>query len=477
MHRPLHAVRPLAAAITLVAALVIAAAIAPCIAAEPPAPARPNVLFIITDQQFADAMSCRMGDKWIHTPNMDRLAAAGMLYTRAYAANPLCKPSRAAMFTGHYAVQTGIESNKPAKKFDFDRFTSLGRVFADAGYDTGYIGKWHLPWATSKNTDQHGFAVMQVSDDDEKHPPVATKFIRAKRDKPWLLVLSMLNPHNICQWSRDQKLPNGPIGDAPPPDQCPPAPANLAPCANEPPIMAQMRDCYHASTTFPVGDFSADKWRQYRWAYYRLIEKVDAQLGPVLDALHDSGQDANTLIVFTADHGECAGAHGWNQKTVMWEESARVPFIVVYPGVVQHGVSDQLVNTGVDIMPTLCDFAGVKPPADLPGMSLKGDATGNADATPKRSFIVVSDYMAQGAKANGVDPHPHSRMLRTARYKYWVLDQGDPRELLFDMEKDPGETINLAPDPAYAATLKELRAQLRDWCTRVDDRFDVPADQ
>ena len=152
---------------------------------------------------------------------------------------------------------------------------------------------------------------------------------------------SFLNPHNICEYARGEALPCGPIGEPPAPEQCPPAPANLAPPENEPDSMTMMRKGYHASPTFPVGDFTAEKWRQLRWAYYRMIEKVDAEIGRVLRALRQAGLEEKTLIVFTADHGECAGAHGFNQKTVFYEESVRVPLIVSLKGVTKPGSSRQ----------------------------------------------------------------------------------------------------------------------------------------
>ena len=125
-----------------------------------PAHNRPNVLIISTDQQFADAMSCRIGSQFLHTPNLDKLAASGIVFTRAYSANPLCMPSRASMITGRYPVTTGIETNGPAT-LDSARFPSLGTVFARNGYATAYFGKWHLPYPIQAK-DAHGFSEMHA---------------------------------------------------------------------------------------------------------------------------------------------------------------------------------------------------------------------------------------------------------------------------------------------------------------------------
>ena len=140
--------------------------------------------------------------------------------------------------------------------------------------------------------------------------------------------------------------------------------------------MTLMRQGYHASPMFPVGDFSPEQWRALRWGYYRLIEKVDAEIGKVLAAVREAGLEENTLIVFTSDHGECAGAHGLNQKTVLYEESARVPLIVTFKGKTLVRTSDRLVNTGIDLLPTMLDFAGLTRPAKLTGLSLRPLATG-----------------------------------------------------------------------------------------------------
>ncbi len=303
--------------------------------------ARPNILFIITDQQSADAMSCRMGKQFLHTPTMDRLAQTGMLFTRAYSPNPLCMPSRNSMFTGRYPHETGVTQNAdPAGGLNPKEFVCLGTYFRNAGYDAAYSGKWHLCFKV-KDIEAHGFEIVTgkaKGDHDAGVTDGAVKFLARPHDKPFLLVASFLNPHNICEWARrlagrEQVLKCGEIGEPPPLEQLPPLPANLAPPKNEPDGMTLMRRAYQVdSGPFPVGKFTPEDWRKHRWGYYRMIEKVDAEIGKVLAALRQAGLEENTLIVFTADHGECAGAHGFNQKTVLYDESARVPLIVACKG-------------------------------------------------------------------------------------------------------------------------------------------------
>jgi len=427
------------------------------------AASRPNILLITTDQQFADAMSCRIGDRYLKTPNMDSLASNGTVYTRAYCANPLCVPSRTSIFTGRYPVETGVETNDTST-IDARRFPCMGTHFKRAGYATAYFGKWHLPFPEKQNA-VHGFDSVVW---DKKRRDISTEegvaaFLSGKHSAPFFAVASFLNPHNICEWARDQELSEGEIGAPPPVEQCPPWRPNHAPQKDEPDIVTTMRHSYQATPMFPVSKFDEKRWRQYAWAYYRLIEKADARIGQVLKALRDSGLENDTLVVFSADHGDCQGAHGWNQKTILWEEAARVPCTISLKGVTKPGISERLVNTGIDFFPTLCDFAGISVPDGLPGASVR--------STSEREYVVVSDKLVQGAPVNGKDMAPEGRMLRGRHYKYTAFSEGEHRESLVDLDNDPGETINLARDSRFGAELKRNRQLLAAWCRKYNDSF------
>ena len=426
---------------------------------------RPNILIVMTDQQFSDAMSFRIGRKYLHTPHMDSLAATGAVFTRAYCPNPLCVPSRTSMFTGRYPAETGVETNDTTP-IDARRFPMMGSIFRKAGYNTAYFGKWHLPYPQA-DTELHGFETggRAKMKGDDSIAAAATNFLRSvKRDAPFLAVTSLLNPHNICEWARGQDLPDGPIPPLPPPGQCPPVRPNLEPQKNEPDIMTLMRRSYQATKMFPVGGFDVPKWRQYVWAYYRMIEKVDGLVGQVLGGLRESGLEQNTLVIFLADHGDCQGAHRWNQKTVFYDEAARVPFILSQKGVTKPSVSDALVHTGVDLIPTMCAYAGIPIPPELPGVSLKG-------APPNRDYVVVCNKMVQGAPIDGRVPEPDGRMLRSGRHKYCIYSEGKRRESLVDMQKDPGEMVNLADSPAHRDILLRHRAMFAEWQRKTKDTF------
>lgn len=438
---------------------------------------RPNIVFIITDQQSADAMSCQAGEQLLHTPAMDGLAETGMLFTRAYAANPLCMPSRNAMFTGRYPHETGVTKNAgPKGGLDPAQFISIGTRFRKAGYETAYCGKWHLCFPT-KASDAHGFTILRSGKGgghDAGATEAAVEFLAQKHDQPFLLVVSYLNPHNICEWSRrlagrQQHLSCGEIGDPPPQDQLPPLPDNFAPPQNETDAMALMRRAYQVdSGLFPVSRFTEDDWRKLRWGYYRMIEKVDAEIGRVTEALRAGGLESSTLVVFTSDHGECAGAHRFNQKTVFYEESARVPLIIAGKGRTAPGTTDKLVNTGIDLLPTLLDCAGVEIPPELPGRSLWPVALGQPVAA-WRDHVVVENNMSQAGKVDGLTPQMEGRLVRTERYKYCIYSRGTRRESLVDLEADPGETQNLAADPAYRAILLQHRELLAEFGREHDD--------
>jgi len=415
-----------------------------------PTPERPNVLFVCTDQQFAGAMSCA-GNDHLDTPAMDRLAERGVRFTEAYCANPVCGPSRACMFTGEPTHATGVVENGDA----IDPAVAergLGHLLSAAGYDCVYGGKWHVPEMTIP--EEHGFERI-CGFNDRRLPGAVVEFLRRDHEEPFFCVASFDNPHNICEWSRDQTLPWGSV-DVPPVEECPPLPANYSVAPYEPLSVAEMRE----QENMP-GHAGPDEWRRYRHAYYRLVERVDRALGQILDALTAEGLADETVVVFTSDHGDMHGAHRLQQKWVTYEESARVPLIVADPApeAIDGGTDDRLVSSGYDLVPTLCAYAGVEPPEGLPGHSLRAPVR-EGDPDGWRDSLVVESTV-----------HLDARMVRTPGYKYAVYGKGKPREQLFDMDADRGEMVNLAVDAAHRDVLDAHRERLLEWCVETDDRF------
>ncbi len=444
---------------------------------------RPNILFIMTDQQFADVMSCRMGRTYIHTPAMDRLAKEGTLFAQAYSPNPLCMPARSSIFTGRYPHETRVTQNaRPPGGRLAAEFSCMGTYLKNAGYQTAYSGKWHL-CLDEKDPDTHGFEILdsrtrltpaEADNYDARVSHAAIQFLKRKHEQPFLLVASFMNPHNICEWARrlagrKQRLSCGEIGTPPDASQLPPAPDNLEVPKHEPDGMRFIRRAYQvADGKFPVGNFTPEDWRKDRWGYYRMTEKVDGEMAQIMAALAAEGLDDNTLVIFTSDHGDCAGAHRFNQKTVFYEESVRIPLIVRWKGQTLPSVCDKLINTGIDILPTLLDAARIQQPAQLPGRSLL-PLTRDPWAIGWRDHLVSQNNMSQTGKVDGIRPTMEGRMVRSKRYKYCLYAHGARREALYDMERDPLETINIAVDPRHRQTVLEHRELLRAFAAKHRD--------
>jgi len=431
---------------------------------------RPNILYIMTDQQWANTMSCA-GNADLRTPAMDSLAADGVRFEQAYCSNPLCVPSRTSMLTGKMPWETGVTINKT--KHDLSAFPMMGTFLSGAGYDCGYFGKWHIP-IPATDIRHHGFSTIEHARGagvDADVPDASIQFLRRKRDKPFLMVSSFLNPHDICEWARGQAGKEGPYLEAPPPDKCPQLPANFAIPGHEPDIIreVQARD----KSAYPTREWTPDKWRQYRWAYCRLTEAVDARIGLILNALKESGQYENTLIVFASDHGDGNAAHHWNQKQILYDEAARVPFVVSGYGVKKPGSVNKshLVNAALDLIPTFCDYAGIATPSGLTGSSVRALVEGKKPSRPWRDSLVVHNEFCLFNKSHDVE----GRMLRTRDYTYVAYSKGEQREQLTDVRKDPGEMHNLAVDKGHKQTLARHRRMLADACSGAGDRFIVPS--
>jgi len=415
---------------------------------------RPNVLIITTDQQRVDAASV-VGNKWLKTPHLDALAAQGVYFTKSYCSYPLCSPCRGSLHAGRFPHEIGVDHNNMSIS---PSVTISGQLFQQAGYDTAYAGKWHLP--SPYPTDGiPGFTVLNnttrqkklAHDVDDATMRVAIEFIKQKREKPFYLVVSFINPHDICLLAgEDSPLfeqvweKYGPPAGA----ELPPLPASFALPENEPTWLLQRRPKH------PQWD--ENHWRRYIYAYYRMVEDVDQQIGEVLKALRETGQEENTLVVFTSDHGEGLAAHRWTGKMMFFDPEAAVPLIVSWKGTTPAGRIDEnhLVST-VDVLPTICDYAGIKPPAEVRGQSLR--AIIENPAVPWRSFVVSE--MAHTAALG------RSFMVRTDRYKYMVIPVAgqEPLEMLFDMKADPDELKNLAGDPNLSDQLKQHRNLLEQW--------------
>lgn len=429
---------------------------------------RPNILIIMTDQQTADAMSIA-GNRDLKTPAMDKLAKNGVRFTKAYCAQPLCTPSRTAIFSGKMPYETGFVGNAPEKDGQWpDSLLMMGKIFQQGGYQTGYVGKWHLP-VPVKKVSQHGFSYIENTNfldyNDGATPSFCARFIKENAKKPFLLVASFLNPHDICEWARDEALKMDVLEDAPPPEQCPALPANWQIPANEPQIIRQQQQQV-GLRTYPSVNYSPEKWRQYRWAYNRLVEKVDQYIDQVLYSLKKYGVEKNTIIIFTADHGDGYAGHSWNQKQVLYEEAAKVPFIISkMDGSIAPRTDDMLVCNGIDIIPTICGLTGVQKPTYLKGLDVSLRIA--EPAKQLRDTLVIETDFADNEELLGIS----GRAVITQNFKYIVYNKGVIKEQLFNLSDDPGEITNLAVLNSKKRKLQELRNYLKKWCKTNGDSF------
>ena len=418
----------------------------PALAAQ--AQDRPNIIYIMTDQQGAEAMSCA-GNTDLHTPSMDLLASKGVRFTNAYCAFPLSGPSRAAMFTGYMPSQSGmIENEMPL--VDSLRTNTLGSVVAAAGYDCVYAGKWHVNTVTIPDGE---FGFRRIKDNgDIGLAESCVEYLR-ERDKkePFFMVASFINPHNICEYARGQKTPHAKVVE-PALEECPNLPENFAVSPYDASVLRFEQDQNYK--LYPTTSYSPDDWRRYRNAYYRLTEAVDAEIGKIIAEIDRQNLWKNTVIIFTSDHGDGNGAHHWNQKTALYEEVAGVPMIVCLPGGKNAGtVSEAIVNNGIDLMPSVCEWTGSDLPYGRPGVSYKDAAE---KGTKGQDYIVTETNFNQTSGTSGW-------MVRTPKYKYVLYDKGQYREQLFDMENDRKEMRNLAVESKYRDILLEHRGILENW--------------
>lgn len=421
---------------------------------------RPNVLFIMTDQQSYNMMSCT-GNKWLNTPNMDKISEMGYRFDKNYSVNPVCMPARFSFQTGQYASEVGVKENTSAydkeKVAEIVSESGVGNLFRKAGYETLYSGKLHL--YGTRNMKEYGYTLHGEDPYDgpaEYAEKAFSEMAASGSEKPFFMFLSFMNPHDICYKAGfDSRFPDEleedkaretirlldvqkSMGKREYQSQVPPRPDNLQPIERESSDMVSMSNRWR--------DWEEWQWDLYNWMYHRLTESVDAQIGRVLDALEESGLRENTIIVFTSDHGDMNGAHGMILKNVMFEECQRVPFIFAGKGIKKDYVDQNtLTCNGLDLVPTLCDLAGVEYPDDLPGVSLKPYLTGKGEK-PDRKYIITESYNAY--------------QINDGRHKYTIYELPGHPELLTDIKSNPGETINFVDDPSYAGIKRQLKQEL-----------------
>lgn len=436
---------------------------------------KPNKVFIITDQQ-ALRTTGKYGNPIIQTPHMDSLAEYGVSFTNSYCTSPVCSSARASLVTGRMPYEVDVDFNDMSL---IPGIPTMGEIFREAGYETVWTGKWNIPESFPTAHDAiPGFEYRKIRESPQKFfattfDPLATdnavEFIEGEHHRPFLLSVSLLNPHDICHWIMDRApefedlLDLSTIGK-----ELPPLPPNFDVDPYEPEFVYTCRKREHyGPEVLWTGNWNEEHWRTYLYVYYRFVEQADAQVGRVLSALRKAKQEDDTLVIFTSDHGEGMASHGWVTKLMLYEEEVMVPLIISWKGETPAEVMDiRHLTTGLDILPTMCDYAGIESPSEIHGQSLK-TLIENPEL-PGAEFVVSE-----------LQPAPEqlemkARMVRTGRHKYVTFSEGHNPELFFDLQDDPFEMQNLAREYRMKVEIERHRALLRQWIEKTDDRFTSP---
>jgi arylsulfatase len=444
---------------------------------------KPNVLLVITDQMRQP----RWFPEGSKLPNLERLKERGIEFTRHFVSAVPCSPSRACLMTGLHMDQNNVRKNvrenygAPLNP----RIPTLGLLFRQAGYKTPYFGKWHLSLKENKKNglDPYGFTNLTPKGKRSEYltpglaqdPGVtsaACKWLeeRPEKGKPFFLTVSLINPHDICTYPR--------IG-LPPiliPNVIHDLPGNWDDdLEGKPHCQIEYQKAFQ-KIAGRIKDNDQKAWRELLDFYYFLNRRADAQLGRVLQALDQSGEAKNTIVIFTSDHGEMGGSHRLRSKgPFVYEENTNTPLVVAWPGVTEKGAQTKSLVQNVDLFPTLADLLGFRGAYSyLPGHSLMAVLDNPAKEVNNhvlfsyegsRSMEPGGDDDGKG-KGKGSLKSPHFiRALRThdAVYaRYFQPDFPNEEYELYDLRKDPREMKNVAEAPAYAGLRAELAARLRE---------------
>lgn len=445
---------------------------------------RPNLVYVFADQ--LGLHHCGYGgDEHARTPNIDRLAAESFSFSDAIASSPVCAPYRATLMTGKYQSSTGMVINELRLSPSHE---CLGHVLTQAGYQTGYIGKWHL-WANElghHDETRNGFVppgpyrlgfdglwagynfnhtyynspyfgntarreIHKLYEPDSQ-TNMAIEWIRgaAKRPDPFAMFLSWGPPHDPWGWNN-----------------VPPEYAEMFRGKKLPvrPNYSEQRDPYADEWATPPPRYFQDL-PQYMQAYYAQTANIDWNLGRLVKALDEAGAANDTIFVFTSDHGEMFGSHGRRAKYIFYEEAARVPFLIRWPGRTPKGKASDACFHSPDIMPTLLDLMGLRIPRAVEGASFGGVALGKNSKVPDTAFL-----QGMGTTAAWKDG-TEWRGLRDQRYTYATY-RVDGKELLFDNRQDPYQMKNLAEDRGQAKLVSHYRDRLLRWRKQHNDTFEA----
>ncbi|MFH1740423.1 MAG: sulfatase-like hydrolase/transferase [bacterium] len=426
-------------------AAILAMGVAPFIAnAGPGGSRRPNVLFIFSDQEREGVPR-----SLLRLPNRKMLEERGIRFTNAFCTTPQCSASRATLLTGRYPHEAGVVANVDKNSLGQPlsaTIPSLGTVFCRNGYQTGYLGKWHLG-NDENGLEDFGFRGYRHLRGDEL-ANAAAGWINQQDASPWFLMVSFLNPHDVYQFVREKDLKIR-FGIS--------LPENFDDDLESKPA---------AQREFLINDqggvslqWGPEEWLAYRSYYLSLIEKVDSQVGIMLNALRSRKEMENTIIVYTSDHGDMGGSHRLPFKgPFMYDELLNVPLTISYPALFQNQVTSNSLVSLIDLPPTLAGLTGIQWPGQLSGVDLSPLLESPHCEVRKEIF---SEYYGKQKWVNPI------RTIRTKSWKYNVYVNGG-REL-YNLEADPGELNNLAGNSENISVEETLSSRLLRWREETGD--------
>lgn len=405
---------------------------------------------------------------------MDYIAENGIRFTRAYATNPVCSPSRVSLMTGrfpgYFNDDKGNEARENTGSMRIPQVsqevlnTTIASYLKKAGYDLFYGGKEHLPKSLTPTA--LGFTDF-CNDTRDELALKAAQVIKGNHEKPYFMVVSLINPHDICYMALREgatgndiktlkhakmeitmldsamKIPEGVTAADFYASYCPPLPYNHEPQKYEPEAIKQLIKLRPFRKN-ARDNFTANQWKHHRYAYHRLTEFVDSKVQIILDALKESGEEENTLVIFSSDHGDMSASHRMEHKSTLYEEAANIPFLAMWKGHIPAGRVDNenLVSNGLDLLPTVCDYAGIKGVADPRGKSLRPLFEGK-NVPWRETLGVESEIGRMVVDKNGM--------------KYIRYDAAGFEEQLLNLKEDPFEMTHFTDDPNSKKQLEKLR--------------------
>ena len=451
----------------------VAAALTRWSAAAQSSGARPNIIFIMADDHASHAMTC-YGSRINKTPNLDRIAGEGMRFDNCFCTNSICAPSRAVILTGKYSHLNGVRDNR--LRFDGSQQT-FPKLLQETGYQTAMIGKWHL------KSDPTGFDYWHVlpgqgayhnpqfieMGERAKHEGYVTdiitdftlEWLRTRREasKPFMLMCHHKAPHR--RWEpgpkhatmyEDVKIPE-------------PVTFNDDYRTRSAAAHEQKMSILHDLTTRdlkgvepPAGlsEQALKEWKYQRYIkdYLRCVASIDDNVGRLLNYLDEAGLSDNTLVIYTSDQGFYLGDHGWFDKRFMYEESLRMPLLMRHPRLIKPGSINDDIVLNLDFAPTFLELAGVEKAKDMQGESIRPLLRGK---TPRKWRKSMYYHYYEYPGSHSVKRHYG---LRTKRHKLMHFYHDIDAWELYDLERDPHELNNIYGDPANAALVKRLKAEL-----------------